>query len=221
MLKKSTSEEALIANAMPILKVFKNSLHKPLRLVDIEKKVRLSHQAVFRKAGILESGGMLVRTEKYYRLNFENILVQKVLELIAASEREYFLKKYPILREPLDQLTGFALKNRIVYIILFGSYAIGKAAKTSDIDLFIVIGEADFDAVKKSMDNLFGQMEGGYFLNKYGFSPVYATRKDVKEMVNERKKFIQSIIEEGIMIYGEENYFREMPQILKDWFAWK
>lgn len=219
MLKKSTSEEAIVANAMPVLKVFKNSLHKPLRLADIEKRIGLSHQSVFRKMKILKDNGILLKEGNYYKPNIENSLALKILELISAGEREEFFKKYSRLKEPFGQIIDFAYNNKeILYIMLFGSYATGKAAKTSDIDIFVVMKEYE---IRKRLDSLLSQIEGGYFLKKYGFAPVYAAQKDVKEMVNEKKKFIQAIIEEGIIIYGEENYFKEMQKILKEWSAWK
>lgn len=223
MLKKSTYEDtALLSNAVPVLKVFKSSLHKPLRLADIEGGMKLSHQAVFRKTRMLEGGGILVREGTHFRPDFENILVRKLLELVSAKEREEFFVRYPRLKEPFKQLTDFALDNKeILYVLLFGSYASGKAAKTSDIDVFIVMEEAAAEAIRKKLDDLFSHLEGGYFLNKYGFAPVYATKRDVKEMVTDRKKFIQAIIEGNVIIYGEENYFREMSLILKDWSAWK
>lgn len=219
MLKKSTSEEAIVANAIPVLKVFKSSLHKSLRLADMEKRIGLSHQSVFRKMKILKDNEILLKEGNYYRPNLENSLVLKILELISAGERDDFFKKYPKLKEPVSQIIDFASNNKeILYIMLFGSYATGKASKTSDIDIFVVMKD---DEIRKRLDSLFSQIEGGYFLKKYGFAPVYAAQKDVKEMVNERKKFIQAIIEEGIIIYGEENYFKDMQKILKDWSSWK
>ena len=220
MLKKSTPEQMIISNAIPVLRIFKSSIHKPLRLADIEKRAALSHQTIFRKIKILEKNNILSKEGNHYRPNFENILVHKIFGLISAVEREEFFNKHPRLKEPFSQLIGFASKNQgITYIILFGSYALGKATKTSDIDVLVVMEESK--TIKEKLDNLFDQIEGGYFLNKYGFSPVYASKKDIKEMIDERKKFMQSIIEEGIIIYGEENYFRELSQILKDWSAWK
>jgi len=221
MLKKST-EEAVVANAIPVFKIFKNSLHRPLRLVDIEKRIELSHQTVFRKIRILESNGILTKVGNYYKLNYGNSLAYKILELVAAREREEFFNRYPRFKKPLNQLIDFALKNQeITCVILFGSYATSKATKTSDMDLFIVIEEAEIEKIKEKLENLFNQLEGSYFFNKYGFAPIYATPKDVKEMIDEKKKFIQSIIEEGIIIYGEDNYYRNMALLLKEWIIWK
>lgn len=210
----------LISNAIPVLKIFKPSIHKPMRLADIEKRAGLSHQTVFRKIKILEKDNILLKQGNYYRPNFENILVHKILELISAMEREEFFSKYPRLKEPFNQLISFASKNpEISYIILFGSYAIDKAGKTSDVDILTVADAVK--NIKKNMDELLSQIEGGYFLNKYGFAPVYASKEDIKEMIDERKKFMQSVIEEGIIIYGEENYFNELPPTLKYWSTWK
>lgn len=221
MLKKST-EEIVIANAIPILKIFKSSLHKQLRLADIEKRIKLSHQTVFRKIKILEKNGILLKTGNFYKPNFENFLAYKILELVSLRERDEFFNRYPRLKEPFNQLINFALKNPgIIYIILFGSYATGKATKTSDIDLFVAIEEAAIKKTKEELENLFNQLEGGYFINKYGFAPIFATQKDVKEMIDERKKFIQSIIEESIIIYGEDKYYRNIVPLIKEWIIWK
>ncbi len=217
MLKKSTCEESVLSNAVPVLKIFKSSLHRPLRLADIEKRISLSHQTVFRKIKILEKNRILLKEGNYYKPDFENVLVHKILGLISAQECEEFYKRHPRLKEPFSLLINFALKNpQISCIILFGSYATGKATKTSDIDILIVM-EPITANTRKNLDSLLNQMEGGYFLNKYGFAPIYASKKDIKEMIDQRKKFIQSVIEEGIIIYGEENYFREIPLILKEW----
>ena len=222
MLNKSTSEDIVISNALPALKIFKNSLHKPLRLAEIEKRMGLSHQTVFRKVKILESNSVLIRVGNYYKPNFENTLVFKILELISVKEKEKLFAKYPHFKKPFTQLINFATKNPYVnYVIMFGSYATGKATKTSDIDIFIVAEKSKFKEVKERLENLFNQLEGSYFFHKYGFAPIYAMPEDVKEMVDERKKFIQSIIEEGIIIYGEDNYYRNMASLLKEWIIWK
>ncbi len=217
MLKKSTSGESVLSNALPVLKIFKSSLHRSLRLADIEKNISLSHQAVFRKIKILEKNRILLKEGNYYKPDFENVLVHKIFGLISAQECEEFYKRHPRLKEPFSLLIKFALKNpQISCIILFGSYAAGKATKTSDIDILIVMEQISLNITKK-LDGLLNQMEGGYFLNKYGFAPVYASKKDIKDMVSQRKKFIQSVIEQSIIIYGEEYYFREMPLMLKEW----
>ena len=220
MLKKSTSKDLVVSNAIPILKIFKSSIHRPLRLADIEKRTKLSHQTVFRKVKILKENSILIKEGNSYRPDFKNIIVHKIFNLISAAECESFYGTYPGLKEPFSQLKEFAIKNQqISYIILFGSYAINKATKTSDIDILIVAD--NIKAKKKKIDTLFSQIEGGYFLNKYSFSPIYATKKDIKKMIDERKKFMQAIIEEGIIIYGDENYFREMSENIKEWSLWK
>lgn len=222
MLSKSTSEEIAISNALRVLAIFKNSLHKPLRLTDVEGRNTLSHQAIFRKIKILESNGILIRNGNYYKPNFENPLVYKILELLSTKESEEFLRRYPRLKEPFDQLISFASKRpELRYIVLFGSYATGKASKKSDIDLFVVIEESGIKRIKENLESLFNQLEGGYLFHRYGFAPVFATPNDVKEMVDDRKKFIQSVIEDGIIIYGDDNYYKHMSSLMKEWSVWK
>lgn len=222
MLKKSTKMEALIKNALPVLNVFRHALHRPLRLTDIEKYIGLSHQTTFRKVKILEENKILVRTGNVYELNFGSELVFKLLELLATKEREDLFMKYKKLREPFEYIINTGSKTHgLRYVVLFGSYATGRATEHSDIDVFIVIDEEEYKRVKDKFENLLRTIEGTYFFEKYGFSPVYATPKDVKNMVDERKKFIQAIIEEGVLIYREHNFYNDISALMKDWTVWK
>lgn len=222
MFRNWTNTSKIVSNALPVLEVFRHNLHKKLSIADIERRMKLSHHPAYRKIKLLEREGILMKHGEKYYINLNNDLAFYILEFLSKNERTEFLKKNGGLAEAFKNLAENA--NRIPgikYVIIFGSYARREAGKGSDIDIFFVIEKKELEKSQEFLKLLLSQIESMYLWEKIKFSPVFATPEDVGEMVNARKKFIQAIIEEGIIFFGEEIYYRSIAMLLKDWEIWK
>lgn len=218
MFKEWTNLNKVIGNATPILDIFRHKPFKQFSIADIEKLLKLSHHPTYRRIKILEKEKILTKQNNKYKINFSNGLVPKILELLAVKEKEEFLLKNMNLNEPLKKLEKISLKTKgIEYIILFGSYATNKTTKYSDVDLFIVIDKKNFKNTKKTIEDTISFIETTYFLRKCIFSPIFATEENVKDMLNNRKEIMRDIIEHGIVIYGENNYYNTLSSMIKEW----
>lgn len=206
-LKKSTNGK-VVRNSLPILDIFRHKLYERLRLKDIEEELDLSHQTVYRKLKIAKEGGLLKKEDNYYRVNLENELALKLLEFLAVKERNEFLEKYGTLSEPLRKLMKVSSRANVRYLILFGSYAKEKATETSDIDLLVVGGE------KEKIEKTVNFLETSY---RKTFSPIFARKEEIEQMINNRKKFMKDIIRDGIVLHGENEFYRDLTSMLKEW----
>lgn len=201
----------------PVLEIFRHRIIESMSIRQIAKLLKLSYEPAHRRVKEMEKNGYLEKKNEKYKINLKNSAVIKILELLADNEREKILKKYKKL-ELLNKLTDFSDENTgVLYIILFGSYAKGKPAEKSDIDLLIVLDKEIFKRLKKQIETIFSFIKETSISEKYKFSPIFAQTNDIKEMINERKPIMSDIIKDGIVIFGEKKYYKDLAKYLKDW----
>lgn len=84
-------------------------------------------------------------------------------------------------------------------IILFGSYARGDYTKDSTIDLLIIADtdERFLDRIKKALLSCRGQTPS--------IDPLVYTPDEFTSLIEQGEGFIDSAIDEGIIIYEKEN----------------
>ena len=90
---------------------------------------------------------------------------------------------------------GFENNNFIKTIILFGSVARGEATRKSDIDLFIILSKKN-KLTDKHISNKMLSIE-----KKYKVNIQYITANQKFDKIN--KQFLDTILREGIVIYGK------------------
>lgn len=206
-----------ISKAASVLEVFRHRIVESMSIMQISKLLKLSYEPTYRRVRQMQKQGCLEKKSGKYKINLKNSAVIKILEFLADQERKKILKKYKKLQK-LNQLIDFSeKKSSVSYIILFGSYAKGRPEKNSDIDLFIVLERNGFKKTKKQIETIFSFVKETNISEKYEVSPIFAQTSDVKEMIDERKPIMSDIIREGMVIFGEGKYYRDMAKYLKDW----
>lgn len=102
-----------------------------------------------------------------------------------------------ILEEIIKKLkTGYQPEK----IILYGSYATGKATKDSDIDILVI---KDTDASR--MDRYLAVTRLLYDPENYvEVSPIIYTPQEIQKRVKMGDDFIKDILVEGIVLYDEK-----------------
>lgn len=154
--------------------------------------------------------------EKSYRLNLSNPRARKLCELFETEKRENFYAKNKRLSWALQEFSKriFDLLPQIQSVILFGSAARGQMAKTSDVDMMVLVPNLEqgpFNELMKSVDRLAADARG-----KYGFqlSAVPMTIKDFESGFREKKRIAEDVVREGIVLFGEERYYALMSGLI-------
>jgi len=147
--------------------------------------------------------------EKSYRWNLSDSRARKLCELFETEKREKFYLQNKRLSWALQELSKrvFDFLPEIQSVILFGSAARAQAAKTSDIDLLVLVPnlqQEPFNGLMKSIDNLVAEVRGLY---GNPLSAVTMTVKDFEAAFRERKRIAQDVVREGIVLFGEEKYY--------------
>jgi predicted nucleotidyltransferase len=191
MLEKALSSKTRIR----LLKIFHRFPGRVFSLSDIAKITGQSNGAVYPAlAGLVEAG--ILKSSKVgkataYRLNSENPLSRKVMEIFTAEKET--------LRKVAEDFTSQLNKKQVVSVILFGSVARGEPNEKSDIDLLMVYRGKRAD-IEKNVNA---------FVEKYLESdvivlPVFYSEKEIKEMSLKYNSFITRIENEGIVLYGKK-----------------
>ncbi len=133
---------------------------------------------------------------RFYRLNLDNIITQKIVELILAlgvhkiTTKEFF-------HELVSDLTR---GKGIASIILYGSHARRTASERSDVDLLVVV----HNDVKPRRIRDLCEVVGDRYARK--IEPVIVTERQFSKMLHDEEKFITNVMSDGVPLYGFENY---------------
>src|SRR4030065_2948504 len=103
-------------------------------------------------------------------------------------------------REIYARLTKISNRLKKEYhaqkVILFGSYATGKATKDSDVDLFIIAStEETFFERMATVKRLIRDLRNGFPV-----SPIVLTPKEVEKRKQVGDQFIRDILKSGMIL---------------------
>jgi predicted nucleotidyltransferase len=167
---------------------------------------------------LTKEGILLLKSEgreKLYRINLSNPVARKLYELFETERREKFYAKNRRLAWSLNDFTKrvFDFFPQIQSVVLFGSTARGDRTKTSDVDLLVLVPTLEqdgFNKLMKAVDTLAVEVRA-----RYGFvlSGVTMTRKDFEAAVREKKRIAQDALREGIVLFGEDRYYRLLSEL--------
>lgn len=126
---------------------------------------------------------------KSYKINFESIEANKLLELILIPDykESKISYRYNDLKH-LEKITKLC--------IIFGSY-ITKKEKPNDIDILFVIKKADYNKYTQALDKL-------KMVVPFKLHDVIQTREDLIKNIRKRDKIVVNAIREGAILWGHE-----------------
>lgn len=118
---------------------------------------------------------------------------------------DYFISS---LNEYLDSL--FKSKKKILGVILFGSLATQKAEhspdKVSDIDLLVVFENNQLPSDHRARTQLKLDLMG-FALS--GIDSIWMSKSEFNGSLENKSDLILSILDEGIILYDQDNYLRD------------
>ncbi len=173
--------------------------NKPMTIREIAKKIkadyRITHTAVQRliKKKIITTE--TIGKSSLCSLNQEHYGVETYQ---AEEERRNAIFK----NKDIRQLCKEVLRkiNTVFFILLlFGSYAKGKQAKQSDIDLMFISNEKDFE---KNIHNVLSSLP----LKTHVL--VFAEEEFIRMKNSRKPNVVKEAMENNILLYNIENYYR-------------
>jgi len=132
------------------------------------------------------------------RLNWDNILLKKALELYLLEESEQ-QKRWKFDFSELEKIAGFS--------ILYGSI-LKSTEKANDIDIINVVKRKDFIKVQNTIDK-----EQNIQIKK--IHTINFTLEEFRhELIKGNKAFIDAL-KKGVILFGQENFIKFMEQLQK------
>lgn len=129
-----------------------------------------------------------------YRLNLKSILVKKMLYPL--FEKEARLKS--ILKEIIAK---YLKKPAPKSVILFGSFASGRAKPRSDIDVLIISEKKeDTPLFKESLDLAEAEITIGFGNH---LAPIVMDKAEFRKRFKNKDKLIRNIAKEGKILFGD------------------
>ena len=130
-----------------------------------------------------------IANSKSYKINFNSIEANKLLELVLIPNyKESKIKyRYNDLK-PLENMTNLC--------ILFGSY-ITKKEKPNDIDILFVIKKSDYEKYSEVLEKV-------KRILPLKLHDVIQTKEDLTKNIKKEEKLIIEAISEGIVLWGHE-----------------
>ncbi len=183
------------------LKIIKEFIKdkKPKTIKEISRKIKADYRITYTAAQKLIDGGfLLAETIGKSALCQVNKLYYGPKLYQAESERKEELLKNKNLNQLYIEIMS-KLKTSAFILLIFGSYARGTQTKSSDIDLLFISNEADFESRISNILSLLPLKTHGIVFTEDEFVRM----KDAK-----KRNVIQEAIENNIILYGIEAYYR-------------
>ncbi len=183
------------------LKLICSTITKSYSIRAISRSVKQSYPLTYHSTKDLIKKGFIIEDEHRllslnYKSNFQD------LAYIESLRAEEFMKKHKdtmfFFEEILKKMESFFI------LLVFGSYAIGRETKNSDVDVLMIIEKTeDADKEEKFLNRV-----ADIYLEKHHCSVV--GKESVKEMIKERDKLnvMNETFNKHIIFFGAEDYYR-------------
>lgn len=192
---------------LQMLNVFRKNLYKEMTFNAIKKELKETSNSKIQKAlGDFEKEEIVkvrkVGRSNLYSLNLSNNKTYSYLNLLNLELRPSMPLKV------LYKIQNAALKvTEFFSLIVFGSYAAGKATKSSDLDVAIIIENA---SVKKSMIPYIETIKRRELI---GIHYEVFTRKEFIEMLKiEEENVGKQIARNHIILYNPISFYKMISQ---------
>ncbi len=174
-----------------VLSLFSLSPGSRFNRTDIKSRTKLNNVPLDKALLLLLSSGIILRTQNYYGLNFENDYTKQLLEICSKQYKrlkELDLKVYYLL---LDLIAGLSLIKK-AEIFLFGSYAKLVYKENSNVDIAILYST---QPDKANINKLIMKLEGVY---QKKVEVHYFEKKSFYK--NKKNPLIKSILKDGVKL---------------------
>lgn len=204
-------DEILTKAGTSLLRVLCRYAYKEFYPSELAKKVGISVTHTIRLIKVLKNQNVITIRKsgrhELFKLNLENLLAKKFLELFHLERRLEIKKEF---RASLEEFVRNLKKNKhIISVILFGSLAKCTETKESDIDLVIITDK--ISETKKIASGLIENLFGFY---KYLIEEHIYTKEKFDSFYRKGNDLIINLIKDGIVLYDGgfyQQYLKALP----------
>ena len=198
---------------LKIMGLFRENLDKGPTILEISKKLKIGYRPAYNHINEMSKEGIIIIKEvgkaKQCFLNLKSERARHILGEVDMLRKEKLYKTEVKLKNILEKLIS-KLNERyaseISSIILFGSYAKGKAIKGSDIDLLFIISDLRNKELRADIERECSSFQYSHNIN---ISPIIADVKEFRVMLKSEELNIgKETREYGIALYGSELFWR-------------
>ena len=102
------------------------------------------------------------------------------------------------------------IKNDVISVVLFGSYAKNEHDENSDIDFIVIIKN---DETRKKIEQI--QLS---FLLKYGviISPIILTKRELKKNFKMEMPLFYGMLTGYVILFDKENFFKNNLMVFRE-----
>ncbi len=170
---------------------------------ELSKKIKVNYRQVYEEIQTFSTTNLIILNKKGQMTSCRlNAMANLPLCMYIESVRKYFfVKKHSFLKVIEQELNK--ISTTYYSLILFGSYAKGKARPSSDIDLlFIIPKNKDRESFQQEVKNIF------QFLN-YKLDINVITEEDVLSLRNTTTlNIVNEVKKNHIILAGAEMYYK-------------
>ncbi len=114
------------------------------------------------------------------------------------SKNEKLNTRLPEIEKQIKETFG----EKVMQIILFGSYARGDYDSESDVDILVVVDDDDLSGYKKKRSELVE-----HYLDTEGILlSILIERYSITKKYKDHSPFLIDLIKEGTVVYGKTNH---------------
>ena len=191
-------------NEKKILKFLLSHFNSDYSINEIAKKCSLAPNGAYEILKKFEKKEILlpkkIANSKSYKINFDSIETNKLLELALIPDYKEFKIKYRYNDlKPLEDMTALC--------IIFGSY-ITKKEKPNDIDILFVIKKLDYKKYSEALEKV-------KRILPLKLHDVIQTKEDLTKNIKKEEKLIIEAISEGIVLWGHEFLIEAIKNAIK------
>jgi len=183
-----------VPSHISILRVLKD-VKEGLSGREIARRAGLNHQTTAASLARLENRGVIRRLgagrNQLFRLNRDNVLVNKVLLPMLAGEQKQFI----LMQENLAEVVA----GHCLSAVIFGSVAREEETPDSDLDIMLIVGKKTVSMQEITRKLVQTGMES------WGVrvSPIMLTRAELIQRVKRNDELVYSVLNEGIVLWGQ------------------
>lgn len=196
-----------------IMNLFREDITKRFTILEISKKLKIGYRPAYNHIKALSEEKIInvkeVGRAKQCFLNLESAKCLHLLEEIDMIRKEKLFKENiklkNIVEDLIAKLTGEFI-SEIHSIVLFGSYAKGKATKISDIDILFIVTDMKNKKLRESIERECASFQ---YSHNVKVSPIITDIKEFKKMLETKELNVgKEAKEAGLPLYGFEQFWR-------------
>ena len=198
---------------LKIMGLFRKNLDKGMTILEISRKLSIGYRPAYNHINEMFDEKIInikeIGKAKQCLLNLKSEKSRHILGEIDMLRKEKLYKKDMKLKRVLEKLVSKLTEkylSKLQSIILFGSYAKGKAVEGSDIDILFIISNIKD---KKLRDDIERECSSFQYSHNIKISPLIADIKEFGRMLKSEELNVgKEARDYGIALYGSELFWR-------------